>query len=86
MGNPENWCKIDVLNLWLPRGEELVYLHTREPLDEGNIPRRPLLVEKTSTYGNKHLGTEWHRVTAGNWLDHSEMLRSMEYEQGTGSA
>lgn len=58
--------------------------HTRESLDEGNIPRRPLLVEKTSTYGNKPVGTEWHIVTAGNWLDHSEMLRSMEYEQGTG--
>lgn len=63
-----------------------MYLHTREPLDEGNIPRRPLLVEKTSTYGNKPLGTEWHIVTARNWVEHSEMLRSMEYEQGTGSA
>lgn len=63
-----------------------MYLHPRESLDEGNIPRRPLLVEKTSTYGNKPLGTEWHTVTTGNWLEHSEMLRSMECEQGKGGA
>lgn len=78
VGTPKKWCKIDVLNLWHPRGKEVGYLYLGESLDDSNVPRSPSSGREDIRYcGNKLSGTKLQIVAAGNWLEHSKVLRSM---------
>lgn len=83
---PEKWYRIDVSNLWQPRGEGLGYLYTAKSLDESKFPKGLSTGrEDFHCYVHQLSGTELQTVAAGNWLEHSEMLGSKECLQGTGS-
>ena len=64
--------------MWHPRGKELGYLYLGESLDDSNVPRSPSSGREDIRYcGNKLSGTKLQIVAAGNWLEHSKVLRSM---------